>query len=181
MMDIIKVLAYIAAGLAGIAVMLFIEILSRSIGLALVEPLGPFGFVGNFLFQMGEAASLIIPAFVALGLGAVVGGTLGKIGQNISDKSPFPVVRMVNIIGTTIAGASLFALIGAGINWLYQIDNLSKTLYWPAGIGAVIGLVLALIVKPKQPLPTGLIIYFITRTILNGTRSVESLVMAIVL
>ena len=179
-MDIIKVLAYVAAGLAGIAVMLFVETLSRSIGLALIEPLGPFGFLGNFLYQMGEAATLIVPAFVALGLGAVVGNTLGKIGQNISDKSPSAVVRMVNIIGTTIAGASLFVLIGAGINWLYQIDNLSKTLYWPAGIGAVIGLVLALIVKPKQPLPTGLIIYFITRTILNGTRSVESLVMAIV-
>ncbi|MCK5793116.1 MAG: ABC transporter permease subunit [Anaerolineales bacterium] len=179
-MDIIKILAYVAAGLAGIAVMLFIETLSRSIGLALIEPLGPFGFIGNFLYQMGEAATLIIPVFVALGLGAVVGGTLGKIGQNISDKSPYDVVRMVNIIGTTVAGASLFALIGTGINWLYQIDNLSKTLYWPAGIGAIIGLVLALIVKPKQPLPTGMIIYFITRTILNGTRSVEALVMAIV-
>ncbi len=179
-MDIIKILANVAAGLAGIAVMLFVETLSRSIGLALVEPLGPFGFIGNFLYQMGEAATLITPVFVALGLGAVVGGTLGKIGQNISDKSPSGVVRMVNIIGTTVAGASLFALIGTGINWLYQIDNLSKTLYWPAGIGAVIGLVLALIVKPKQPLPTGMIIYFITRTILNGTRSVEALVMAIV-
>lgn len=180
LMDIVKILAYIAAGLAGITVMLFFETLSRSIGLALVEPLGAFGFVGNFLFQIGEAANLIIPALVALGLGAVVGGTLGNLGQTISDKSPAAVVRIVNIIGTTVAGASLFALIGAGINWLYQIDNLSKTLYWPAGIGAVIGLILALVVKPKQPLPTGLIIYFITRTILNGTRSVESLVMAIV-
>ena len=93
MMDIIKVLAYAGAGLAGVAVMLFVETLSRSIGLALIEPLGPFGFVGNFLFQMGEAASLIIPAFVALGLGAVVGGTLGKIGQTISDKSPSAVVK----------------------------------------------------------------------------------------
>jgi len=180
MMDIIKIVAYVVAGLAGIAVMLFIETLSRTIGLALVDPLGPFGFIGNFLYQMGEASTLIIPAFVALGLGAVVGGALGNIGQTISDKSPASVVRIINIIGTTVAGASLFALIGAGINWLYQIDNLSKTLYWPAGIGAVIGLVLALLVKPKQPLPTGLIIYFITRTILNGTRSVESLVMAIV-
>jgi phosphonate ABC transporter permease subunit PhnE len=179
-MDIIKLLASAVAGLAGLAVMLFLETLSRSIGLALVEPLGGFGFIGNFLYQIGEAAPLIIPAFVALGLGAVVGGTLGKFGQTISDKSPEIVVRVVNIIGTTVAGASLFALIGAGINWLYQIENLSKTLYWPAGIGAAIGLVLAFVIKPKQALPTGLIIYFITRTILNGTRSVESLVMAIV-
>jgi len=174
------VLAYAVAGIAGIAVLLLLESLLRTVGLALVEPLGPFGFVGNFLFQIGEAARLVIPAFAALGLGAVIGGMLGKLGQTISDKSPKAVVKIVNIFGATIAGASLFAIIGAGINYLYQIDNLSKTLYWPAGIGGAIGLILALVIKSKQALPTGLIIYFITRTILNGTRSVESLVMAIV-
>jgi len=177
---ILKIIAYAVAGIAGIVVMLFVESLSRTAGTALVEPLGSFGFVGNFLYQLGEASTLIIPAFVALGLGAVIGGILGKFGQTISDKSPAALVRIVNIFGAAMAGASLFAIVGAGINWLYQIENLSKTLYWPAGIGAAIGLVLALIVKPKQALPTGLIIYFITRTILNGTRSVESLVMAIV-
>jgi len=177
---ILKVLAYAVAGITGIAVLLLLESLSRTVGLALVEPLGPFGFVGNFLFQIGEAARLVIPAFAALGLGAVIGGMLGKLGQTISDKSPKAVVKIVNIFGATIAGASLFAIIGAGINYLYQIDNLSKTLYWPAGIGGAIGLILALVIKSKQALPTGLIIYFITRTILNGTRSVESLVMAIV-
>ena len=89
-------------------------------------------------------------------------------------------MKVVNLVTAALAGAVLFGLIGAGIDWLYQIGNLSKTLYWPAGIGAVIGLVLAIISTPKQALPTGMVIYFITRTILNGTRSVESLVMAIV-
>jgi phosphonate transport system permease protein len=36
------------------------------------------------------------------------------------------------------------------------------------------------ILAPKNSLPTGLVLYFITRTILNATRSVEPLVMAIV-
>ena len=40
--------------------------------------------------------------------------------------------------------------------------------------------ILAIITAPKQALPTGMVIYMITRTILNGTRSVDSLVMAIV-
>src|SRR5690606_15157402 len=54
------------------------------------------------------------------------------------------------------------------------------TLYWPAAIGAIIGLVLAIATSPKQSLPIGFFLYGIIRTILNGTRSVEALVMAIV-
>jgi len=47
-------------------------------------------------------------------------------------------------------------------------------------VGAIAGLVLALLVAPKDTLPSGMAIYSITRTILNLTRSVEALVMAIV-
>jgi len=175
-----RIIAMIAAGLAVICASIFLERISITAGQALIESLGPFAFIGNFLYQIGEASTLIIPAFSALAVGAVIGGTLGKIGQTISDKFPSGVVKVVNLIATSIAGATLFSLIGAGIDWLYQIGDLTKTLYWPAGIGAGLGLLLAIITRPKQALPTGMVIYFITRTILNGTRSVESLVMAIV-
>lgn len=47
-------------------------------------------------------------------------------------------------------------------------------------LGGLAGIILGLIIKPKHPLPTGFIIYTITRTILNATRSIEPLVMAIV-
>jgi phosphonate ABC transporter permease subunit PhnE len=175
-----RILVMLLAALFSVAILIFLETLARSVGKALIEPLGPFGFLGNFLYQLGEASPLLIPAVTALGTGAVVGSTMGKFGQNISDKAPASIVKTVNLVTAALAGAVLFALIGVGINWLYQINNLSKTLYWPAGIGATIGLVLAIITAPKQALPTGMVIYSITRTILNGTRSVESLVMAIV-
>ena len=177
---ILRVLALVISGVFGVAALLFLETLSRAAGTALAEILGVFGFVGNFLYQIGEASRLIIPAGAALAIGAAIGGSLGKLGQNISDKSSAGIVKMINLVSASLAIGTLFALVGAAINWFYQIDNLSKTLYWPAGIGAAIGLVLAIIVRPKQALPTGLAIYFITRTILNGTRSVEALVMAIV-
>ncbi|MGB2965646.1 MAG: ABC transporter permease subunit [Anaerolineales bacterium] len=179
-MKVLKVLAYILAAMLALVAMIFLESLSRSVGRAIIGPLGPFGFLGNFLYQMSEASTLIVPAIAALGTGAVIGGKLGGIGQTISDKATASVVKIVNLVTAALAGALLFALIGAGINWLYQINDLTKTLYWPAGIGAVVGLVLAIITAPKQALPTGMVIYFITRTILNGTRSVEALVMAIV-
>ena len=177
---VVRVIVMLLAGIIGIAVLIFLESLLMVAGSALSEQLGPFGFLGNFLFQMGGAAYLIIPATTALGVGAAVGSTLGQIGQTISDKSPAAVVKIVNLITAAVAIALLFALVGAGINWMYQINNISRTLYWPAGIGAIIGIILAIITGPKQALPTGLTLYFIIRTILNGTRSVESLVMAIV-
>jgi len=177
---ILRGLALVILGVFSISALLFLETLSRAAGTALVEILGPFGFVGNFLYQIGEASRLIIPAGAALAAGAAIGGSLGKLGQTISDKSSAGIVKMINLVSASVAIGTLFALIGAAINWFYQIDNLSKTFYWPAGIGAAIGLILAIIVRPKQALPTGLTIYFITRTILNGTRSVEALVMAIV-
>ena len=180
MMKVFKILAYLLAAILALVTMIFLGTLSRSVGRAIIEPLGLFGFLGNFLYQLGEASPLIIPAITALGTGAVIGSTLGKIGQNISDKATAGIVKFVNLVTAALAGAVLFALIGAGINWMYQIQNLSKTLYWPAGIGAVIGLVLAIVTTPKQALPTGMVIYGITRTFLNATRSVESLVMAIV-
>ena len=176
----IRILTMILAALISLAVLIFLETLARSVGIVIIEPLGAFGFLGNFLYQMGEASNLIIPAMAALGTGAVVGGTLGKIGQTISDKAPAALVKIVNLISAALAGAILFALIGAGIDWIYQIDNLTKTLYWPAGIGAALGIVLAILTAAKQALPTGMVVYFIIRTFLNGTRSVESLVMAIV-
>ncbi|MCJ7733299.1 MAG: ABC transporter permease subunit [Anaerolineales bacterium] len=176
----LQLLAILLAGLLSVASLICLETISKTLGKALIEPLGSFGFLGNFIFQMGEVSNLLIPAFTALIAGAAVGSSLGKIGQTISDKSSPAVVKAVNLVTAALAGAVLFALIGAGIDWLYQIGNFSKTLYWPTGIGAVIGIILALITSPKQALPTGLVIYGIVRTILNGTRSVESLVMAIV-
>jgi len=105
---------------------------------------------------------------------------LSKIGQRISDNMPVAQVKLVNIIAASLAGAAIFALFGAGVEWFYQIANPVKTFYIPVAIGGGLGLILALATTAKKAMPTGLIIYTITRTILNGTRSVEPLVMAII-
>lgn len=177
----IRILSLIILAVVGVSIFIFLGNLGRNIGQALIEPLGVFGFLGNFLYQLGETASLLTAILAALVGGAAVGGALGKIGQTISDKLSAGVVKVANLLFAALAGALLFALVGAAINWFYQIEDLQKTLYWPAGIGAALGLLAALLANPKRPLPTGLIMYFITRTILNGTRSVEPLVMAIVM
>jgi phosphonate ABC transporter permease subunit PhnE len=175
-----RILIFAAAVLISIAVFVFLSDLSRTVGSALIEPLGSFGFLANFLLQIGETARMLTPVIAAAIGGGVLGSTLGKIGQTISDKSRAGVVKVVNVVVAGLAGAILFALLGALVDWFYQIHDLSRTLFLPSGIGAALGIILALILAPKNSLPSGLVIYFITRTILNATRSVEPLVMAIV-
>ena len=170
----------IGLALFGISFTIFFGISFRAIGALLVEPLGALGFLGNFIFQFGEIIIMLTPLLIALIFGAFIGGALGKIGQRISDNMPEKQVKLINILLAAIAGAALFIVGGAVFEWFYQINNPIKTFYTPAAIGAGIGLFLALVSSAKKTLPTGLIIYTITRTILNGTRSVEPLVMAII-
>jgi phosphonate transport system permease protein len=66
------------------------------------------------------------------------------------------------------------------VEWLYQIGNPTYTTSGPILLGAVLGVLLALLIRPKDTLPVGLVIYTFTRTILNTLRSVEAVIMAIV-
>src|SRR4029453_14046306 len=77
-------------------------------------------------------------------------------------------------------GVVTFGLMGQLVEWLYQIGNPIYTLWGPILIGALLGLILGLVTKARDTLPIGMVIYFITRTFLNGLRSIEALVMAIV-
>jgi len=140
----------------------------------------PLYFLRNFIFQVGDIVSMLVPAIAALVGGGIFGGLFGNFGQTISDRIAPATGKVINLILTPIAGASIAILIMQGVDWFYQFNNPATTIYWPAGIGAAIGLALALIASPKQSLPIGIVLYGIIRTILNGTRSVEALVMAIV-
>jgi phosphonate ABC transporter permease subunit PhnE len=140
----------------------------------------PLYFLRRFVFQVGDIIVMLAPAIAALVGGGIFGGLFGNVGQTISDKIPRTTGKLINLIITPIAGACTAVLIMQGVDWFYQFHNPAITLYWPVGIGAVIGLVSAIIASPKQSLPIGIILYGIIRTILNGTRSVEALVMAIV-
>jgi len=140
----------------------------------------PLYFIRKFIYQVGDIITMLVPAIAALAGGGIFGGLFGNFGQTISDRIAPATGKIINLIITPIAGASITVLLLQGVDWFYQFNNPAITIYWPAGIGAVIGLVLAILASPKQSLPIGIVLYGIIRTILNGTRSVEALVMAIV-
>lgn len=150
------------------------------IGEALEDVLGKLDFIGFFITQTGAALTLVTPAFASLIAGAIMGDLLSRIGLFVTEKFAANKVKFFNLGVAALAGALWFAIIGAGINWLYQIDDPFETLVIPAIAGAVVGGLLALRYKPKDLVPIGSTIYLILRTILNATRSIEPLVYVII-
>ncbi len=154
--------------------------LAMSSGQSLEAALGSFGFLGYFLFQVGDIVAIITPALGALAAGGTLSSTLGRLGQQGSEKLPASGIKTLNLVLTTIAGATVLGLVGQLIEWLYQIGEPMYTLWGPVTVGASAGFLLAVFTKPKESLPIGMVVYSITRTFLNALRSVEALVMAIV-
>ncbi len=105
---------------------------------------------------------------------------MGRLGQQSNETMSPGGIKIFNLVFSTLAGAVTFGLIGQLVEWLYQIGQPFYTFWGPVSTGALLGLVLAIFTKPKATLSTGMVIYYITRTFLNGLRSIEALVMAIV-
>jgi phosphonate ABC transporter permease subunit PhnE len=146
----------------------------------LTTSLGSFGFLGYFLFQVGDIVAIITPALGALAVGGALSSFLGRLGLRSSEKLPDNGLKIINMILATVAGATVLSLLGQLVEWLYQVGQPMYTLWIPLAVGGTLGLLLAIFTKTKDALPIGMVIYYITRSFLNGLRSVEALVMAIV-
>ncbi|MBL8050083.1 MAG: ABC transporter permease subunit [Anaerolineales bacterium] len=168
------------SALLGFYVFFQLASLAMRLGNTLQASLGSFGFLGFFLFQMGDIIAILTPSIGALAAGGTLSSILGRLGQQSSERLPIPAIKTLNLILTPAAIAMVFVLIGQVLEWLYEFDTPLYTLWGPMAIGAGLGLLLAVMTKPKESLPIGLLIYSVTRTILNALRSVEALVMAIV-
>jgi phosphonate ABC transporter permease subunit PhnE len=177
---LVRVLAMIVAGGLGIFAFYLIAQLGMALGSFLEGQLGSLGFLGNFVFQLADILRTITPAVAALVGGGVLGNLAGRIGQVVIDSLNPGLVRTINLIVTALAGATVLALIGSIIDWFYQINNLQTTLWIPGGIGAILGIVLAVRAGPKESFQIGSSIYYVTRTVFNAIRSIEPLIMVIV-
>jgi len=154
--------------------------LAMNLGRLGVTTLGPLAFLGNFLFQSGDIVSVVTPTLGGLAVGGALSSFMGRLGQRSTEKFSPSGAKIFNVVVSILAGATIFGLIGRLAEWLYQIGNPLYTLWGPILTGSLLGLALGIFTKSKDTLPIGMIIYYITRTFLNGLRSIEALVMAIV-
>ncbi|MCK6581681.1 MAG: ABC transporter permease subunit [Anaerolineales bacterium] len=174
----IVVLVFSALLLIG-SLFLLSSLLSR-IGDSVAEPMGAFGFIGTFVSDLGEILGMVIVLSTALAGAGVLNGIASQLGLFINERTSQSLNKALNLVLATMAGAVLFGLIGAGVDWLYLVGDPIQTLYWPAGVGGLLGLTMAIWNSPKWSLPIGLAVYYIARTIFNALRSIEALIMVVV-
>ena len=175
-----RLLALFVALLVGLFWLFQLAQLITNISLSIRDELGAARFLATFLFQISDILRLITPVVGALASGGVLSSTLSRIGQRASERGNPASVKVINLILAAAAGATIFGLLGLLVEWLYQIDRPLYTTWGPIFTGALLGLLLAIFTRAKATLPIGLVIYTITRTILNTLRSVEAVIMAIV-
>jgi ABC-type phosphate/phosphonate transport system permease subunit len=173
------------AGLGLLAVLLAVLALSSlatlgvKLGELLQEALGPFGFLGYFLSVIADLIHLVVPLLGGLiGLFALLSLASSLSGRFLRS-APLPTAKLFTAIVSTLAGAAVTAILMAIVAWLYEIENLLGFTGLPAAVVGAIMLLVSLFVDVQRPIPTGMFVYNITRTILNALRSIEPLIMVV--
>ena len=149
-------------------------------GDSLAQQLGAFGFLGTFIADLGDILGMVLVLFTALAGAGFISNFAGKGGRWLTKAVPEVPRRILQIVLTVLAGAVVGALIGAGIDWFYQLANPVKTFWVPAAVGGIGGLALAMRYRTRDSVPMGIVIYYGARTIFNALRSIEALIMVIV-
>ena len=174
-----RLLVLVLAGVLAVVVLYLVSYFALSLGDTLQPLLGGFGFIGRFIRDLGDILNMAITVITALAVAGIFSGFAGRLGNNISRNQGI-LLQILHTVLSVAAGVMLFLLIAATINWFYQFREWMDFYIRMSAIGGVLGLILSLLVKPATPLPTGLVIYYVSRTIFNALRSIEALVMAIV-
>lgn len=151
------------------------------LGLGLADVLGPLDFLGEFLFTISDALEIFLPFIGAITGMSILVSIVGPLSENfLRHNGRTAAGKLFTVIMAALAGAILFGLIAAFIAWLYEAPNRVYSIGLPAAIGGLLFGGLAVPLAPDRPIPTGLIIYYTSRTILNALRAIEPLIMAIV-
>lgn len=179
-MRLVRAGVLLLCGLLGILGLYLTAELMLRLGGIVSTSLPGISFFGIFVNNLGQILDLLVILMAALMGGGVLSGLAGQVERRV-----VPLVRGqarfgLNITLGALAGATLAGLVGMGLNWLYQFNNPLVYLYWPAAVGAALGISAAVATRKQDLLPVGLAVYYVTRTLLNGLRAIEALIMAIV-
>ncbi|NMB88902.1 MAG: ABC transporter permease subunit [Chloroflexi bacterium] len=175
-----RLLSLLVCILAALLTLFLLSSLLMTVGDSLAVRLGSFGFLGTFVSDVGDILNMLLVALTALAGAGFLSNLGGSLGKAYVRQLPVPVAKGLTILLAGLAGGVVFALIGSGIDWLYQLENPMDTIWIPGAVGAVIGILLGIRYSPRDTLPIGMVAYYIARTIFNALRSIEALIMVIV-
>ena len=172
--------ALVIAAVVSIFGIVFLAKFLLEVGGRLADSLGELAFLGHFVFNLGEILEIGLGLGTALAGAGIASSLSGRLVRILTPRLPKAALRAGELITATAAGALLFAGIGAAVEWFYRIGNPVATLYVPAAVGGLLGLALGIRFGGSDTLPIGMVIYAIARTVFNGLRSIEALIMVIV-
>ena len=153
--------------------------LGVDLGLWLKAQLDVFGFLGNFVFIISDLVVIVLPLIGGL-IGFFVLSPLASslFGRFLRAANP-ALAKVSTVAVAALASALLAAILFAGLAWLYEVENVVRFVSIPALVVGAIMLVVAFTYDIERPVPSGMIVYNITRTILNILRAIEPLIMVV--
>ncbi len=153
--------------------------LGRTSGLSLKHSLGNWAFFGNFMLIFSDVIVLGLPAIGALGGVLTLNPLVNRILEPTIPKLPKMGNKILAFVLAVLAGAILFGVVAAALNWFYEFGTLGQVVVTPATVGGVLFAVLAIVIDPQRSISTGMFVYYIFRTVMNTFRSIEPLVMVV--
>jgi phosphonate ABC transporter permease subunit PhnE len=172
-----RLVVALVLGLLGIGLLAHLGLV---FGEWLQDSLGPLGFLGNFVFVAADFVRLTMPFTVGLIVGLAAASAASGYGDEAVLRLQSGPGRLLTAVLTGIGAALIVYGIGAGLNWLYQFDQPQYWMEIPAAAAGVAGAIVGALVAPKRAVPIGFTLYTVMRGILNGLRSIEPIIMAIV-
>jgi ABC-type phosphate/phosphonate transport system permease subunit len=160
--------------------LIFLARFMVDVGGAMAAALGLAAFLGVFIQDLGAILSLLVVVIAVVAAAGALASVAGGFGRILHERLSPVGVRFADVALGALAGAMICIVIMAVIDWLYTLLNPAVTLYWPAGIGLLLGAVLSVRVGRADTIPIGITIYTLSRTVLNVLRAIEPLIMVIV-
>ncbi|MEW6085608.1 MAG: ABC transporter permease subunit [Chloroflexota bacterium] len=176
---IFRIAVMIVAAFIFIILLYLLSFLMLTWGNALDDALGSFGFLGRFIRDLGDILNTVVKVLVALAVAGLFNSIASRWGEALSRRKD-SLSKAGHVILAIAAGAALLIILMAIINWFYLFKDIDLYYRYAGGIGAILGLVASLRYRSTDAVPSGMILYYVSRTIFNALRSVEALVMAIV-
>jgi phosphonate ABC transporter permease subunit PhnE len=173
-------LLMLGAFVTGVFALYFLAALAQDFGGWLAPRLGVFDFIGSFLSTLGELLEVGTTVLAALFGAGALATLANRLGHSLRRHLPAPTLRLLNVPLAMLAGMVIALIIARAIAWLYQWTDPGRTLWIPLGVGAALGLALALRSYRRDSVRVGLGTYYVTRTVFNVLRAIEPLIMAIV-
>ncbi len=120
------------------------------VGAWLEENLGPFGFLGNFIFVLADVLNLLLPAVVALLAGFITAGYTSRYAQEaVLSWGTLP-ARILTAVLTLLGMAVLIAAVAGFFAWLYEYDLSASWIMISAIIGGFLAGIVGLAVLPHN-------------------------------